>query len=137
MTLRVDETVSCAICHPLENFGMDSSPVPVGVKGQLGKRNAPSVYNSRYNFVQYAKFDRHLRGEESALNEKDKDFFKVPSLRNVAMTAPYFHDGETKTLREALTKMTAFQLGRIVKDDDIDDIVTFLKTLTGEPQYEK
>jgi cytochrome c peroxidase len=63
---------------------------------------------------------------------KDKDdvhFFKVPSLRNVAKTAPYFHDGSIITLDIAVKKMAWHQLGKNLTDDEIKKIVTFLNTL--------
>lgn len=65
-------------------------------------------------------------------DEKDKYVFKVPSLRNVALTAPYFHDGSTSTLEEAVEIMMRYQLGRIPKEQDINKVVLFLKTLTGK-----
>jgi cytochrome c peroxidase len=58
--------------------------------------------------------------------------FKVPSLRNVAVTAPYFHDASAKTLEEAVDVMFKYQLGRIPSAEDKDLIIHFLKTLTGE-----
>lgn len=64
--------------------------------------------------------------------EEDKYVFKVPSLRNIAITAPYFHDGKVKTLEEAVKKMAFHQLGMKLKDDEISSIVTFLKTLTDK-----
>lgn len=58
--------------------------------------------------------------------------FKVPSLRNVALTAPYFHDGSRKTLEDAVSAMAKYQLGRSIDQVDVKSIVAFLKTLTGE-----
>lgn len=68
-----------------------------------------------------------------ALTRRDADrfFFRVPSLRNVALTAPYFHDGSASTLEEAVTVMARYQLGRPVPETDLTAIVAFLKTLTG------
>jgi len=60
--------------------------------------------------------------------------FKVPSLRNVAVTAPYFHDGSAPTLEQAVEVMFKYQLGRPPNTQDISLIVKFLKTLTGEWQ---
>ena len=65
-------------------------------------------------------------------DEADKYVFKVPSLRNVALTAPYFHDGTADSLEKAVRVMSVYQLGRSLPDKDIQDIVKFLKTLTGE-----
>ena len=64
--------------------------------------------------------------------EVDRHFFKVPSLRNVALTPPYFHDGSTQTLEEAVGIMAKYQLGRTISEEEIDLIVKFLHTLTGE-----
>lgn len=65
-------------------------------------------------------------------NEGDKFFFKVPSLRNVEKTAPYFHSGKVVTLDESVTKMAEFQLGAKLTDVQIKSIITWLKSLTGE-----
>jgi len=65
--------------------------------------------------------------------ERDKYFFKVPSLRNVEKTAPYFHDGSAKTLQEAVDVMFRFQLGRNAPVEDRAAIVLFLRTLSAEP----
>jgi len=64
--------------------------------------------------------------------EESKFEFKVPSLRNVALTAPYFHDGSIKTLEEAIKIMAKHQLGRQISDVDIVDITEFLKSLSGD-----
>jgi len=68
---------------------------------------------------------------EVTKNEADKKFFKVPSLRNVAKTGPYFHDGSVKTLEEAVSKMAEYQLGKNLSQDEVASIVTFLNSLTG------
>ena len=64
--------------------------------------------------------------------EEDKWIFKVPQLRNVAMTPPYFHDGSVATLDDAVRVMARLQLGRQLADEDVKQIVAFLGTLTGE-----
>lgn len=63
---------------------------------------------------------------------RDRYVFKVPSLRNVALTAPYLHDGSVETLEEMVNIMTRYQLGREIPPDDVALIVKFLLTLTGE-----
>jgi len=65
-------------------------------------------------------------------NEDDKFTFKVPMLRNVALTAPYFHDGTAKTLEDAVQVMTRYQLGRDPSAKETHLLVKFLHTLTGE-----
>lgn len=64
--------------------------------------------------------------------KKDKFYFKVPTLRNIELTAPYMHNGKVKTLQEAVKIMVHYQIGYELEDKDIQDIVKFLKTLTGE-----
>ena len=76
------------------------------------------------------------RADEGRFNvtgdEADRQVFKVPSLRNVAVTAPYFHDGSASTLEQAVQVMFKYQLGREPLKNDTELIVEFLKTLTGE-----
>lgn len=65
-------------------------------------------------------------------DEDDKMVFKVSGLRNVALTAPYFHDGRMKTLRDAVRTMATIQVSRTFTDQQIDDIVAFLKALSDK-----
>lgn len=66
--------------------------------------------------------------------EEDKYVFKVPTLRNIALTAPYFHNGSVETLAQAVVIMGRYQLGRELPDEDVEAIVAFLNSLTGEWQ---
>ena len=70
----------------------------------------------------------------AAVTGKDEDrmSFKVPTLRNVELTYPYFHDGEAATLEDAVDVMGRLQLGRKYSEAEIADIVAFLKALTGD-----
>ena len=65
-------------------------------------------------------------------NESDKMVFKVPSLRNSALTAPYFHDGSAKTLPEAVKLMGHHQLGREISDAQAQSIATWLGSTSGK-----
>jgi len=65
-------------------------------------------------------------------NDEDDHLFRVQSWRNVAMTAPYFHDGSAATLDEAVQTMAKVQLGTTLSKKDVADIVAFLEALTGE-----
>jgi cytochrome c peroxidase len=260
--LSKNNKISCASCHNLERGGTDRLVVSIGINGQKGKVNAPTVFNSIFNFKQFwdgraetleeqidspihnaremgssswseiikklkqspeyvslfkslyadgitsdtikdviaeferslitpnSRFDQFLRGDEKALNlsekegyrlfksdgcaschqginvggnmfqslglfgnyfqdrgnitpadlgrynitkdDRDRYVFKVPSLRNVAITAPYFHDGSVKTLTSAVEIMSQYQLGRELSKDEIEAIVKFLIALTGE-----
>jgi len=74
-------------------------------------------------------FERH--GIFHPLASPKPEILRVPSLRNVATTPPYFHDGSAPTLQDAVRKMAFAQLDETLSDQQIDMIVTFLKTLTG------
>ena len=263
--LSLDNTVSCATCHEIENAGVDNHQYSHGVNDQLGGVNAPTVYNAVYNFVQFwdgraktladqaagpplnpvemaspsfdfiiakleadkpfakefaavypdgitqanitdaieqyertlitpdSRFDKWLRGDDAAiskeetegyelfkkydcatchvgqnlgglsyelmglrkdyfadrgleltnedngrfketLNERDRHRFKVPGLRNVEHTWPYYHDGTRETLEDAVRDMGTYQSGVELSESEVGKMVAFLKTLTGEYQ---
>ncbi|OIQ26770.1 MAG: hypothetical protein BM561_01350 [Vibrio sp. MedPE-SWchi] len=71
---------------------------------------------------------RHLITSDN----KDMNLFRVASLRNVADTAPYFHDGRTNSLREAIRVMGKYQLGQNFDDQTVEELHAFLTTLSGE-----
>ena len=259
--LSRDDTVACASCHDLASGGDDDRKFSVGIEGQIGAINSPTVFNVGLNFKQFwdgrartleqqiddpvqsplemgslwpdvvaklyqdsdypqrfnalysdgisrnsirnalaefmrslttpnSRFDRWLNGDETALtalekhgyglfkdygcaschqganvggnmfqvfgvlneyfkkrgniteadlgrfnvtgNPSDRHSFKVPSLRMAAYTAPYLHDGNAATLRDAVDAMFEFQLGREAPDEDKEAIVAFINTLAGE-----
>ncbi|WP_372367287.1 cytochrome-c peroxidase [Candidatus Uabimicrobium sp. HlEnr_7] len=74
---------------------------------------------------------------EITKNELDKEKFKVPSWRNIAITAPYFHDGGTNTLKKAVQQMAWMQLGKKLDSEEVDLIVVFLSTLTDKKKVTK
>jgi len=74
---------------------------------------------------------------EVTKEEQDKHFFKVPSLRNIVLTAPYFHDGTQSTLEEAVRQMGWLQLGRKFTEDEVKDLVAFLGSLSDKPRAAK
>lgn len=257
--LSADGKVSCATCHDLDKGGADGRRVSAGIHGREGELNAPTVFNSVFNFRQYwdgrardleeqvegplthpnemgsnwehvmavlrgdpeyvrqfeaiygeiarkpvenaiaefekslitpdSDFDRYLRGDEDAISEDvrrgftrfvecgcatchqginvggnmfqtfgrmkdyfgsketltkgdmgrfnvtgreaDKHRFKVPTLRNIALTAPYLHDGSVETLEEAVQLMAEYELGTRLSEEDVRLIVLFLESLTG------
>jgi len=65
-------------------------------------------------------------------NEADKMLFKVPSLRNIEKTHPFFHDGSVDNLPDAVRIIAKLQLSKDLTDQEVSEIVTFLKTLTGK-----
>ena len=64
-------------------------------------------------------------------SEADRMMFKVPSLRNIEKTAPYFHNGKVSKLEDAVVQMADYQLGKQLQPAEVTSIVAFLKTLTG------
>jgi len=108
---RLFESKGCILCHNGVNVGGN-------FYNKFGVyKDANSTHLGRYNITK---------------REEDKYVFKVPSLRNVELTAPYMHDGRAKTLTDAVEIMTEHQLGRYMNDEDTQDIVAFLKSLTGK-----
>ena len=80
----------------------------------------------------YPSDDKGL--EEVTKNADDHHKFKVPMLRNIAITGPYFHDGSIKTLNQAVEKMAWHQLGQKLDKTQVESIVAFLGTLTDKPR---
>lgn len=78
------------------------------------------------------KISQDLGRFQTTKKDTDKNMWRVQSWRNVALTAPYFHNGTVKTLQEAVRIMAKVQLNRDLKKQEIDDIVAFLDSLTSE-----
>jgi cytochrome c peroxidase len=115
---RLFKSFGCASCHQGVNVGGNMYQ-KLGVmapyftdRGHIG-----SADRGRFN----------VTGDP-----RDMYMFKVPGLRNVALTPPYFHDGSAATLADAVRIMARYQLGRRLTDQEVESIVDFLKTLTGE-----
>jgi len=73
-----------------------------------------------------------LGRERVTKSESDRLVFKVPSLRNVEKTKPYYHDGKVETLEQAVARMSEYQLGNALSEAQVGSIITWLKSLTGE-----
>lgn len=106
----------CVSCHQGANIGGNMFQI-------FGVFADPDASEIAVN----ANLDERLQASEG-----DETVFRVPSLRNVEVTAPYFHDGRAATLREAIAIMGRSQLGRDLSQSDIANLEAFLKTLTGE-----
>lgn len=267
--LSGDGTISCASCHAIETAGVDNHQFSDGIGGQLGGINAPTSYNSVFNFVQFwdgraatladqaagpplnpvemgsksfdeiaarlsadadfckrflasypdglnektitdaiaeyektlltpnSPFDRYLKGDKNAMTaeqiegyaifkdykcatchagvnmgglsyelmgqranyfqdremnaksgltdsdngrwaqtkvERDRYRFKTPTLRNVALTWPYYHDGSVATLEKAIEMMAEYQVGRKMSEAEIGKVKSFLDAQTGQYQ---
>lgn len=108
----------CVSCHQGRNVG-----------GNLFQRfGVMGDYFGTHGAVAPADYGRYnVTGRE-----EDRYKFKVPGLRNVARTAPYFHDGSAATLEEAVGVMVEYQLGRLVTPEQVTQLVAFLESLSGE-----
>lgn len=110
---------NCATCHVGENLGGQSYEL-MGMRADyFGDRGTEIT------------FEDHGRNKETK-TERDMHRFKVPGLRNIELTGPYFHDGTKKTLEEAVIDMAKYEVGVNLTENETADIVKFLKTLTGE-----
>lgn len=109
----------CATCHVGETLGGQSYEL-MGVKRDyFADRGSEMTEEDNGRFKQ-TKTDR------------DKHRFKVPGLRNIALTAPYFHDGSIKTMKDAVDYMAKYQVDATLSNEELGEIVAFLETLTGE-----
>ncbi|MGB5683840.1 MAG: cytochrome-c peroxidase, partial [Polyangiales bacterium] len=111
--------VGCTACHSGINVGGAMFQKMGLVKDYFADRGTPitDADLGRYNVTK---------------QDYDKYFFKVPTLRNVELTSPYLHDGSQATLEDTVRVMGTYQLGRELSDAQVNSIVTFLKSLTGE-----
>jgi cytochrome c peroxidase len=105
----------CVGCHSGINLG-GSRYAPFGVVEKPGAQILPEKDKGRFTVTNTAS---------------DEYVFKVPSLRNIVLTPPYFHSGQVWDLRQAVAVMGSAQLGIKLTDQEADAIMTFLKTLTG------
>lgn len=112
-----------------KNLGCISCHQGVNVGGNLFQKFGIFYdYFSARGHIESSDYGRmNVTGRES-----DRHVFKVPSLRNIELTAPYFHDGQARTLEEAVIVMAKTQLGRNITERETRLIVKFLKTLTGQ-----
>jgi len=112
------KSLGCISCHQGRNVGGNMFEKLGLIEDYFRHRgNVSEVDFGRYNVT-------HV--------EADRYEFRVPSLRNVALTAPYFHDGSVSTLEEAVLIMGKYQLGVDLRGDEVAKIIKFLSTLTGE-----
>ncbi|GAB5466523.1 MAG: cytochrome-c peroxidase [Candidatus Kapaibacteriales bacterium] len=108
----------CITCHAGNTFGGK-------MYQKFGLINGP--------YWDYTGSERQDRGRaEVTGNDSEEYFFKVPSLRNVEKTSPYFHDGSVAELSKAVEIISITQTGKELTPEQVDKIVTFLKALTGD-----
>ncbi len=109
----------CATCHVGVNLGGESYELMGLRRHYFADRNLPMTEEDNGRFKQ-------------TMEERDRHRFKVPGLRNVELTWPYYHDGTRATLAEAVADMAIYQSGVELTDDENAAIVAFLRSLTGE-----
>jgi cytochrome c peroxidase len=122
--VRVQE-LGCLACHGGDHFAGPSLPIGTGFYQKVPAIPG-SIYDKKYDLLSD-------KGRAAATGKtEDEHLFRVPTWRNVAITAPYFHNGKVKTLSEAVRVMGKIQLNQDLSDKDVTDIVSFLESLTGE-----
>ena len=109
----------CASCHQGENVGGNLYE-KFGVMGDYFKDRGTPITDADLGRYSVTK------------REQDRYVFKVPSLRNLALTAPYFHDGSATTIPQAVEVMAQYQLGRAIQPDQLREICRFLDSLNGD-----
>lgn len=107
------KSLGCIACHNGVNMGGNL----IQHFGIFSSEEAPEIKDKHY----------YITNEDRTVY-----YYKVPSLRNISKTAPYFHDGKVKNLKEAIETMIHFQLGREVSKEKKDSIYKFLLTLDGQ-----
>ncbi|NOX44045.1 MAG: cytochrome-c peroxidase [Gammaproteobacteria bacterium] len=124
--MKLVESVGCTGCHTGPNF---AGPASLSI-GEGFFQKFPAFPGSKYDKKHALMADLGLY---SVTNKKaDKNMWRVPTWRNVALTAPYFHNGSVPTLGEAVRVMGKTQLNKELSDKEVTDIVAFLNSLTGE-----
>ena len=112
------KSYGCVACHQGRNVGGNMFQI-------FGVMDDYFANRGHITDADYGRFNVTGR-------EEDRFHFRVPSLRNVALTAPYFHDGTAESLDQAVMVMARYQLGVTMPAEDVGLIVKFLGTLTGE-----
>ncbi|MGA1847177.1 cytochrome-c peroxidase [Deferribacter abyssi] len=107
------KSLGCITCHNGVNVGGNSFQKIGLIVPYKWNKNTPDLFSRTKDI-------------------DDKNVFKVPTLRNIELTYPYFHDGSAKTLEDAVEKMALHNLGFNIEKDKLSKICIFLKTLTGE-----
>ncbi len=123
--MKLVEEIGCTSCHTGPNFNGEGFAM-----GEGNYQPFPQVPGSKYDKMY--KLTEDLGRFNVTKNPEDKNKWRVPTWRNVALTAPYFHNGEVKTLQEAVRVMAKTQLDVDLKEEQVNDIVAFLNALTGK-----
>jgi cytochrome c peroxidase len=123
--MKLVDEIGCTSCHTGINFAGESLKM-----GEGNYQPFPQIPGSKYDKMYDLTSD--LGRYEVTKKVEDKNHWRVPTWRNVALTAPYFHNGRVKSLDEAVRVMAKTQLDTDLKEEQVADIVAFLNALTGE-----
>ena len=115
------KTNNCATCHVGANLGGESYEL-------MGLRH--HYFDARGKELTEEDNGRFKQTQD----ERDRHRFKVPGLRNIELTWPYYHDGTRATMEEAVRDMALYQCDITLNDSEVAAIVAFMRTLTGEYQ---
>jgi len=119
------QEVGCMACHSGVNFAGPNLPEGIGFY-QKFPTFTDNPYVSKYKLTEDT--GRHVATKQ----DQDKYMWRVPTWRNIALTAPYLHNGSVNDLSEVVRLMAKTQLNRDVTDQDVEEIVAFLETLNGK-----
>ncbi|MCB0362273.1 MAG: cytochrome-c peroxidase [Bdellovibrionales bacterium] len=119
------KSVGCASCHSGPNFAGPLLPEGQGIFHKF-----PLYPNTELE--KKFNFSKDLGRFDVTKKEEDRNTWRVPTWRNVALTAPYFHNGSVPTLKEAVQVMAKTQLNKDLSSSEVKHIVAFLESLTGE-----
>lgn len=123
--MKLFASVGCVNCHSGAAFNGPKVPAGTGFYMKFPTFVEKKIVK-KYNFVADKGRFEHTK------KAGDKHLWKVPTLRNIALTAPYFHNGAVASLPEAVKVMAKLQLNRDLNNSESDDIAAFLSSLTGE-----
>lgn len=123
--MKLVDEIGCTSCHTGVNFNGDGFKM-----GEGNYQPFPQIPGSKYDKMYDLTSD--LGRYEVTKKADDKNLWRVPTWRNVALTAPYFHNGKVQNLDEAVRVMAKTQLDMDLNETQVADIVAFLNALTGE-----
>lgn len=124
--MKLVQDIGCTACHSGPAF---AGPAALEL-GQPFLQRFPTFVDNEY--VAKYRLDEDAGLMENTGKESDRHMWRVPTWRNIALTAPYFHNGSVDTLDEAVRVMAKTQLNQDLTDEQVNDIVAFLEGLTGE-----
>ncbi|MDH5229485.1 MAG: cytochrome-c peroxidase [Gammaproteobacteria bacterium] len=123
--MKTAESVGCTSCHNGPNFSGPALPAGTPFLQKFPTYSGSS-YEKKYDLA--SDLGRYGVTKDAS----DKNMWRVPTWRNVAITAPYFHNGKVETLSEAIRVMAKTQLNKDLSNKQVADIEAFLHSLTGE-----